>query len=150
MSTNTPPSRNLRRLGVVGAGNMGSGIAQKMATEGYPVILVDLDETLVERGMRRIVATLEEGVGRGIFTAERADEIRSRIKAKTDYHALADCDLVVEAIFEDLKVKKKLFRALDGICGPKTLLATNTSSFSVTELGKATRRPSRCLGLQNY
>jgi enoyl-CoA hydratase/3-hydroxyacyl-CoA dehydrogenase len=142
--------RSLRRLGVVGAGNMGSGIAQKMATEGFPVILVDLDDEQVERGMGRIASTLEEGVARRIFPPEEAERIRSRIKGKTDYQALADCDLVVEAVFEDRDVKTRLFRELDRICDAKTLLATNTSSFSVTELAAATNRPGRCLGLHYF
>lgn len=142
--------RSLRRLGVVGAGNMGSGIAQKMATEGFPVILVDLDDDQVERGMSRIASTLEEGVARRIFRPEEAERIRSRIKGKTDYQALADCDLVVEAVFEDREVKTRLFRELDRVCDAKTLLATNTSSFSVTELAAATKRPGRCLGLHYF
>ena len=145
-----PRPRALRRLGVVGAGNMGSGIAQKMATEGYPVILVDLDKQQVARGLKRIEDTLAEGRDRRIFTAEQAEAIRGRIKGKTEPLALADCDLVVEAVFEDLEVKLDLFRRLDQVCDPKTILATNTSSFSVTELATATRRPGNVLGLHYF
>jgi enoyl-CoA hydratase/3-hydroxyacyl-CoA dehydrogenase len=142
--------RNLRRLGVVGAGNMGSGIAQKMASEGFPVVLVDVDGPSVERGMRRIEATLDEAVQRRIFRPEQAEEIRRRIKAKTDLHAVANCDLVVEAVFEDLQVKQKVLRELDRLCRPRTVLATNTSSFSVTELARTTRRPGHVLGLHYF
>ena len=102
--------RHLRRLGVVGAGNMGSGIAQKMASEGFPVILVDVDRAQVDRGLRRIAETLEGGIERRIFTSAQAEEIRGRVKGETEYQALSDCDLVVEAVFEDLEVKKDVFR----------------------------------------
>jgi enoyl-CoA hydratase/3-hydroxyacyl-CoA dehydrogenase len=145
-----PRPRALRRLGVIGAGNMGSGIAQKMATEGYPVILVDLDKKQVARGLKRIEDTLAEARERKIFTAEQAEAIRARIKGKTEPIALADCDLVVEAVFEDLDVKRDLFHHLDQVCDPKTILATNTSSFSVTELASATRRPGNVLGLHYF
>ena len=140
----------LRRLGVVGAGNMGSGIAQKMATEGFSVTLVDLQQEPLDRGLKRIADTLTEGVERRIFKPDQADDIRGRIHGATVLQALADCDLVVEAVFEDLQVKRDLFRRLDETCNAKTILATNTSSFAVTELAAATGRPGRCLGLHYF
>ncbi len=150
MSTGTSRNQALRRLGVVGAGNMGSGIAQKMATEGHSVVLVDVDQTQVDRGLQRIADTLAEGVERRIFRAEEAETIQARIQGSTDYAAMADCDLVVEAVFEDLAVKQEVFRRLDAACGSHTLLATNTSSFEVTELAEATQRPDRFLGLHYF
>ena len=121
--------RLLRRLGVVGAGNMGSGIAQKMATESFPVILVDVDRAQVEGGLRRIAETLEQAVERRIFTAGQAEEIRGRIKGETEFRALYDCDLVVEAVFEDLEVKKQVFGRLDELCTTR-VKQTGFSPFS--------------------
>ncbi|TDI13994.1 MAG: 3-hydroxyacyl-CoA dehydrogenase/enoyl-CoA hydratase family protein, partial [Acidobacteria bacterium] len=140
----------LHRLGVVGAGNMGSGIAQKMATEGHPVVLVDVDQTQVERGMQRITDTLAEAVERKLFQQEQAEAIRGLVQASTDFTALADCDLVVEAVFEDLAVKQEVFRRLDQACAEKTILATNTSSFTVSELAQVTGRADRFLGLHYF
>lgn len=140
----------LHHLGVVGAGNMGSGIAQKMATEGHPVVLVDVDQAQVDRGLQRIADTLAEGVERKLFTPEQAEAIRGRVQGSTDFAALADCDLVVEAVFEDLKVKQDVFRRLDQACAEKTILATNTSSFAVSELAQVTGRSDRTLGLHYF
>jgi enoyl-CoA hydratase / 3-hydroxyacyl-CoA dehydrogenase len=137
-------------LGVVGAGNMGSGIAQKMATEGFAVVLVDVDEAKVARGLAAIESTLSEGVGRRIFTPEGAAGILGRIRGATSYDALAEADLVVEAVFEDLGVKKEVFARLDRACPPDAILATNTSSFSVAELAGATAHPERVLGLHYF
>jgi enoyl-CoA hydratase/3-hydroxyacyl-CoA dehydrogenase len=142
--------RPLRRLAVVGAGNMGSGIAQKMATEGLPVVLVDLDDAKVARGLAAIDAGLEEGVARKIFDADEARAIRERLSGTADWKALGEVDLVVEAVFEDRKVKKDVFSRLDQVCRPDTILATNTSSFSVSELAAATRHPERVLGLHYF
>jgi len=140
----------LRRLAVIGAGNMGSGIAQKIAAEGFPVILVDVNKPQVERGLKKIAETLAEGVERRLFTAAQAEAIRGRIKGSTEILSVADCDLVVEAVFEDLALKRQIFHRLDLACDPKTILATNTSSFSVTELAAVTRRPGRCVGLHYF
>jgi enoyl-CoA hydratase/3-hydroxyacyl-CoA dehydrogenase len=119
------------KVGVVGAGNMGSGIAQKLAQEGFSVVLVDTKDEFVERGFKSIRGTLEEGVKRNIFTPQKVEEIIGRIQGTTDLNAVKDADLVIEAIFEDEKVKGELFARLDKICEPKTIFATNTSSFYV-------------------
>lgn len=137
-------------IGVVGAGNMGSGIAQKYATEGFPVIVVDTDEDAAARGRQRVAKTLEEGVARGIFKQEKADEILGRMRFTADKKALAEAALVVEAVFEDKQVKQTLFKELDGICGPSTILATNTSSFYVDDVAEATTRPERVVGLHYF
>jgi enoyl-CoA hydratase/3-hydroxyacyl-CoA dehydrogenase len=138
------------KVGVVGAGNMGSGIAQKYATEGFDVVVLDLNEESVKRGKERVEATLNEGVERGIFKAEKRDQILGRMTFSTDVKNLSDADLVVEAVFEDLDVKKSLFKSLDEACAEKTLLATNTSSFFVRDVGAATQRPDRVLGLHYF
>ena len=149
-TTHAPVDRPLQRLAVVGAGNMGSGIAQKMATEGFSVVLVDLDDEKVARGLGIIEKTLSDGVQRGIFAAADAAIILSRITGSSRFEDLAGVDLVVEAVFEDFDVKKDVFRRLDEVCAPEAILATNTSSYSVTELAAATRRPQRVLGLHYF
>jgi enoyl-CoA hydratase/3-hydroxyacyl-CoA dehydrogenase len=137
-------------LGVVGAGNMGSGIAQKMATEGFEVVLLDVDEAKVARGLAAIEKTLSDGVGRGVFDASRAAAIRGRIRGTTRDEDLAEADLVVEAVFEDLAVKKAVFARLSRACRAETILATNTSSFSVAELAVGIPHPERVLGLHYF
>lgn len=139
-----------RKLAVIGAGNMGSGIAQKMATEGFDVTLVDLADANVERGLAGIAETLKQGVERRIFKPEQADAIRSRIRGTTDWNDLADVDLVVEAVFEDRDVKRDVFAKLEGVCRADTILGTNTSSFSVTELAEGARHPERIVGLHYF
>jgi enoyl-CoA hydratase/3-hydroxyacyl-CoA dehydrogenase len=141
---------SMRKIGVVGAGNMGSGIAQKTATEGLDVVMVDVDETAAARGLDRIRKLLQEAVERRIFPAERAEEIAGRVRPTADLAALADADLVVEAVFEDLGVKRDLFARLDAACGPSTILATNTSSFMVDEVATATKRADRVVGLHYF
>src|SRR5512138_1327590 len=106
-------TRPIRTLAVIGAGNMGSGIAQKMATEGFPVILVDLDDAKVARGLDTIATTLAQGVERKIFRPEQAQAVRDRIRGTADWSALAEADLVVEAVFEDLQVKRDVFDRLE-------------------------------------
>lgn len=137
-------------IGVVGAGNMGSGIAQKIATEGFTVTVCDLGEDALERGRRRIEDTLREGVERRIFKPEQVEAILARLSFRSDLEALHDADLVIEAVFEDLQVKKDLFAKLDAVCSPKTILGTNTSSFYVDDVAKATNRPDRVVGLHYF
>jgi len=144
------PDRIFERLAVVGAGNMGSGIAQKMASEGFTVTLVDLDDQKVARGLSIIDKTLEDGVQRGIFKADEVAAIRGRLRGTSRFVDLADTDLVVEAVFEDLEIKKNVFQRLDEVCRPDAILATNTSSYSVTELAAATTRPERVVGLHYF
>lgn len=146
----TTTSSSLQRLAVVGAGNMGSGIAQKMAAEGFEVTLVDVDDAKVERGLGIIRATLDAGVERKLFTPAAAAAVLARIKGTSTFADLAPADLVVEAVFEDFAVKTDVFRRLDAVCRPDAILATNTSSYSVTELAAQTSRPERVLGLHYF
>ncbi len=141
---------SFRTLAVVGAGNMGSGIAQKMATEGFEVVLVDVDEDKVARGVRTIRETLAEAVARGIVNAPSADAIVARVRGTARFDDLAAADLVVEAVFEDLPIKRDVFARLDRICRPDAILATNTSSFSVHDIASDTDRPDRVLGLHYF
>jgi enoyl-CoA hydratase/3-hydroxyacyl-CoA dehydrogenase len=143
-------TRSIRTLAVIGAGNMGSGIAQKMATEGFPVILVDLDDAKVARGIEIIATTLAQGIERKIFRPEEAQAIRARIRGTADWSALAEADLVVEAVFEDLGVKRDVFERLEAHCRPDAILGTNTSSFAVTDLAKGMKHPERIVGLHYF
>ena len=129
---------------------MGSGIAQKMATEGFDVVLVDVDDEKVARGIATIERTLKEAVDRGIMRADRTAAIRDRVRGTSRFEDLADVDLVVEAVFEDRAVKQDVFRRLEAVCRPDAILATNTSSFLVSEIASALKRPGRALGLHYF
>ena len=142
--------RPIRALAVIGAGNMGSGIAQKAASEGFPVVLVDLDDAKVERGLATIDRTLAEGVERKIFRPDDAKAVRSRISGTADWSRLAGADLVIEAVFEDLAVKRGVFARLEQACRPDAILATNTSSFLVADLAKELAHPERVIGLHYF
>lgn len=138
------------KIGVVGAGNMGAGIAQKYATEGFVTVVVDVDTAAVERGRARVQQTLDEGVARKIFTPEKRADILSRLTFTPDKDALKGCALVVEAVFEDLKVKQDLFKDLDARLGKDTLLATNTSSFYVDDVANVCEHKDRVVGLHYF
>ena len=140
----------MRKIGIIGAGNMGSGIAQKTSQEGLSVVIVDVKEEFVQKGMGRIRSSLEEAVERNILKSYQVNEILGRLKSTTNMEDVADCDLVIEAVFEDLNVKKNLFKRLDSICNEKTVLATNTSSFFVDDLAWVTKRPDRVVGLHFF
>jgi enoyl-CoA hydratase/3-hydroxyacyl-CoA dehydrogenase len=140
----------ISKIGVIGAGNMGSGIVQKIAQEGIPVVMVDLKDEFVQRGLANIERLLAEGVERRIFTPAQVKDILSRIQGSADFNAVADADIVIEAVFEDKQVKIDLFQKLDAICSPKTILATNTSSFFVSEFADKTSRPDRFVGLHYF
>src|SRR5262249_892265 len=143
-------TRSLRVLAVVGAGNMGSGSAQKMATEGFDVLLVDVDDQKVGRGLATIERTLAEAIDRGIMRADRTRAIRDRIRGTARYEDLASADLVVEAVFEDFALKQEGFPNPEAVCPPDTITATNTSSYLVSEIAKATRHPGRVIGLHYF
>ncbi len=140
----------ISKVGVVGAGNMGSGIVQKIAQEGIPVVMMDIKDEFVERGFNNIKSLLQKGVERGVFKPEKVAEVVARIKGTTNIQDVADADLVIEAVFEDKQVKQDLFKRLDATCDPKTILATNTSSFYVREFAEKTGRPDRFIGLHYF
>ena len=134
-------------VGVVGAGQMGGGIAHVAAGAGLPVVLVDVAQALVDKGRAAIEKNLEREVAKGKRTAEDRQAALARITTSTDAAALSGCDIVIEAIVENEAVKKELFGRLDGICRPDAILASNTSSISITRLAAATRRPGRFIGM---
>jgi len=123
----------ITKVGVIGAGHMGSGIAQKIAQEGIEVVLIDIKDEFVKNGLNTIKSLLQSGIKRKIFTQEQMDEVLARIEGSTDLNAVADADFVIEAVFEDRQVKTQLFQNLDSICSEKTIFATNTSTFYVSE-----------------
>ena len=132
----------MKKIGVVGAGTMGQGIATAFASNGYSVVVCDLKEEWAQGGIDKILGKHEKLVSKGKITAEFAAEVKSRLKVgKSDYSDLADCDIIVEAILETMDAKKQLFGELDKICKTETIFASNTSSLSVTEIAKGIARP---------
>ena len=139
-----------RRVGVVGCGLMGSGIAEVAARAGFPVVVREVTDELLRRGLDRIDRSMARGVERGKLTAGDRDAARERIRGTTRLGDLAACDVVCEAIIENMDEKKALYRELDGLCPPETVFASNTSSLSITEMASVTRRPGRFLGLHLF
>jgi 3-hydroxybutyryl-CoA dehydrogenase len=139
--------QTIRTIGVVGAGQQGRGIAQLAATNGYQVHLVDRDLARAAAGRERVAESLARLAVRRRISGDEADRILSRVVAEASAAALADCDLVVEAVTEDVALKQRVFRELDGILRRGTILASNTSSISLTKLAAATQRPELVIGL---
>lgn len=142
--------KEITTIGVVGAGNMGSGIAQKLAMEGLDVVLADVSIEQVRRGLGIIGGLLDQAVEKRVLTAQQAEATMARIHGTADLSALAEVDMVIEAVFEDKTVKAELLQKLDRICAAHTILATNTSSFYVGELAAATTRPDRFIGMHYF
>src|SRR6266566_9192760 len=134
-------------FGVVGAGTMGNGIAQVAARAGFEVVMRDVTEDFLARGMRSVDKSLQRDVDKDRLTAEEKQSIVGRIKTTTDLADFRDAFIVIEAVTEDLQVKTELFKALDGIANSKAVLASNTSSISITKLGAATQRPDKIIGM---
>ncbi len=140
----------MEKIFVLGAGTMGAGIVQAFAQKGCEVIVRDIKDEFVDRGIAGITKGLEKQVAKGKMTEEVKVEILSRISGTTDMNLAADCDLVVEAAIENMKIKKEIFAELDGICKPETILASNTSSLSITEVASATKRPDKVIGMHFF
>lgn len=141
---------DIMKVGVVGAGAMGNGIAQLAAQIGCDVILRDIKDEFVERGMKNIDKFLSRSVEKGKLEADEKDAILGRIKGTTDMSQLEDVDFVIEAVIEDLDLKKSVFKELDELCRPEVILATNTSSMSLTEIASATNRPDKVCGMHFF
>ena len=137
----------IREVGVIGCGLMGSGIAQVAATAGIPTVVLEVSQELCDRGMANIEKRLDRLVEKGALKSEQRSAIRARMHPTTDRERLKHCDLVVEAVIENLEEKKKLWRALDPMLPPHAILASNTSSLSITEMMTYTSRPQRFLGI---
>jgi 3-hydroxybutyryl-CoA dehydrogenase len=140
----------ITRIGVVGLGTMGAGIAQVLLEGGCDVVGRDIDDAALERARGRIEAGLGRRVEKGLLTDAQRGAALARLALVRDLAGLAGCELVVEAIVEELAAKRELFAALDAICAPGTVLATNTSAISVTAIAAGSAHPERCLGLHFF
>ena len=140
----------IKTVGVLGCGLMGAGIAQVSAAAGYKTIVREVDETFLQKGLGRIRKFLDDGVAKGKATAESRDSTLTNLSGTTTFDALKDCDLIVEAITENVEEKKQTYEALEKMIGPHTIIVSNTSSLCITELAAATRRPDRFGGLHFF
>ena len=137
----------IQKIGVIGAGQMGNGIAQVAAVAGYEVVMIDIKEDYIQKGMETINFSLGKLVMKERMTVTDADSAIGRITTGTDRNLCADCDLVVEAVPEILSLKAEIFSELDGICKPETILASNTSSISISTIAGSTNRPDKVIGM---
>ena len=140
----------IKLIGVLGAGSMGNGIAQVAAQAGYQVIMRDIEDRFVENGLKAIDKFLAKSVEKGKMAEDQKKAIIGRIKGTTKMEDLKGVDFVIEAVFEDLNLKRDVFKALDGVTRPDVLLTTNTSSMSVTEIAMATKRPDKVAGMHFF
>jgi len=140
----------IQRVGVVGCGLMGSGIAQVCAQAGFPTVVREVSRELMEKGLKGIEKNLARLVEKGTITEDGKNEIRGRLKGVTSLDELKDCDAVVEAIIEQLPAKRELFSTLDSLCPPHAIFASNTSSLTIIEIAAATKRPERFVGLHFF
>jgi 3-hydroxybutyryl-CoA dehydrogenase len=140
----------IRKVGVLGCGLMGSGIAEVAARAGFDVVVREVDRVLLEKGLGRIRGSLGKAVEKGKLEAEARDAALERLAGTVDFTDLAGCDLVIEAIVENLEEKKRVYAAADAVLGEGAILASNTSSLTITQLAVATRRPDRFVGLHFF
>jgi len=142
---------DVKKIAVIGAGAMGNGIAQAGLMAGYTVAMHDVEQRFIDRGVNTIKDSLAKFVGKGKITAEQNDEMLKRLLPTTDLRAAVnDADLVIEAVFEDLTLKKKIFTDLDAFAPERTILASNTSSMSITEIASSTKRPGKVVGMHFF
>ncbi len=140
----------IRKVGVVGCGLMGSGIVEVVAKAGYPVVVREINDDLLNKGLARIRGSMSKAVERGKLSPADMDAAWSRIVGTTDMYAFDECDLVIEAAIENLDLKKEIFAQLDQITPPHAILASNTSSLSITVMAAATKRPDKVLGMHFF
>jgi 3-hydroxybutyryl-CoA dehydrogenase len=140
----------IKKIGVVGAGTMGNGIAQVAAQIGCDVVMNDIEMRFVEGGMKKIEGFLNKSVEKGKIDAKEKDAVLGRIKGTVDIKDLRDSDFVIEAVIENLDLKKSVFKQLDELCRPGVILATNTSSMSITEIAASTQRPDKVCGMHFF
>ncbi len=140
----------IKKVGVVGCGSMGAGIAQLCAQSGYQVVVSEINDEFLKKGLASIDKTLARSVEKGRLAQADKDAIMGRLKGTTSTKDFADCDLVIEAAIENLDLKKKIFADLDGVCPKSAILATNTSCLSIIEMAVVTKRPDKVLGLHFF
>lgn len=140
----------MKKVGVLGTGTMGAGIIQVLAQNGYEVVLRARRQTSVDNGIATVTKNLDKLVKKEKITAADKDEILSRVKGSTDISIVKDADLIIEAATENMEAKKALFQELDELCKPETIIATNTSALSITEIAAATSRPDKIIGMHFF
>src|SRR5690349_9531773 len=142
----------IKKVGVLGCGLMGSGIAQVAASAGFKTIVKEVSDDLIARGFGGIEKSLAKFAEKGTITSQQQQEIRGRLSGTTSFDELADCDIIVEAIIENLDEKRSTYRQLDKLCKPETIFASNTSSLSITEMMTATspERQRRFIGMHFF
>ena len=140
----------IRKVGVVGCGLMGSGIAQVSAQAGFPTVVREVSKELLDKGLGSIFKFMEAGVAKGKVAPFDLDKVKENLKGTAKLEDLADCDLVVEAVTENIALKKELLGTLDGSCKPETIFASNTSSLSITEMSTFVKRPEKVIGLHFF
>jgi 3-hydroxybutyryl-CoA dehydrogenase len=140
----------IKSVGVIGAGTMGNGIVHVFSKFGFDVLMIDVKQEFVERGFNTISKNMEREVAKNKLTADDRDAALKRIRPSTDRKDLAQCDLIVEAATEKFEIKSELFRELDQMCRPEVILASNTSSISITKLAAQTKRPDKVIGMHFF
>ncbi|GAB6181915.1 3-hydroxybutyryl-CoA dehydrogenase [Desulfotomaculum defluvii] len=140
----------IKKMGVLGAGTMGAGIAQVGAQSGLQVVLVDIEQKFVDKALAGMIKNWDKSVAKGKITDQDKDGYLKNIKISTNNNDFKDCDLVIEVVVENIDVKKKVFKELNEICATNTVLASNTSGFSITEIGAASGRPDRVVGMHFF
>lgn len=140
----------IKKIGVVGAGTMGHGIAQVMAQSGFEVWIRDIEEGLLEKAVKSIDSSLKRSVEKERISEEQKENILDRIHTTLNLDDLEGCGVIIEAVVEDVEIKKEVFSDLDEICGPETILASNTSTIPITELASATERPENFIGMHFF
>ena len=148
--TKETPLRKINRVAMIGAGTMGGGIAMNFASKGIPVHMVDVDAAAIERGMAVVHSNYMRGVKKGRMSAAQFDKLMQLFIPTTDYDDLADVDLVIEAVFENMAVKKEIFKNLERVCKPGAILASNTSTLDLDEIAQATSRPADVVGMHFF
>src|SRR5882724_4346703 len=141
---------SIQRVGVIGAGTMGNGIAHVFASHGFQVVLCDVEQRFLDRGLDTIRKNLDREVTKNKITADQKTDSLKRIETALDRAQLASCDFVVEAATEKLELKTEIFRDLDRVCRPEVVLASNTSSISITKLAALTKRPDKIIGMHFF
>jgi 3-hydroxybutyryl-CoA dehydrogenase len=140
----------IKQVGIVGCGAMGAGIAQLSLQAGYSVMVREMDDVFLRKGLDRVKSGLEKLVQKGTLSSPDRDAMIQRLSGTVSLGDLAACDMIVEAVFEDLQIKKDLFKALDSMCKKETILASNTSSLSVSDMSAATSRPTQFIGMHFF
>jgi 3-hydroxybutyryl-CoA dehydrogenase len=141
---------DIKTVGVIGAGTMGNGIAHVFAKSGYNVVLVDVEQRFLDRGLDTITKNLDREVAKNKLTADQKSQAIARLRGALDRKALADCDFVIEAATEKFEIKSEIFRDIDQICRPEIILSSNTSSISITKLAAVTKRPDKIIGMHFF